>query len=144
MEKDYMNKFWTDNKEKIITVITGGALLIGFIVIIALISGTIMKVFGFEYNSIGGLILFFIAATVLSYPMNLMAVALPKSLLKMEKITGKQALFIYLILDTVATGFGMIILDHLMISVSATKVSIIVISVLLAVFGKEDFSKVEQ
>lgn len=138
-----MKKFWLENRDKIITIMIGGVLFIGAVSIIAVISGTLMKVFGFEYKSVVGLILFFMAATVLSYPLNLVAGALPKALFSVGRIRHNQALILFLILDTVATSCGMIILDSLMISISATKVSIVIISFLLAVPGKEDFKAKE-
>lgn len=111
--------------------------------IFAAIGGTLMKVFGFEYKSVGSMVLFFLAATVLSYPLNLLAGALPKVLLEMERIGREQALMMYLVLDIVATSFGLIILDHLMTWVFATKVSIIVISFLWALPEKGEFKKIE-
>ena len=138
-----MKKFWAKNKEKIITLTICGVLFIGVLSIFAAIGGTLMKVFGFEYKSVGSMLLFFLAATVLSFPLNLFAEALPKVLLEMERIGREQALMMYLVLDIVATSFGLIILDHLMTSVSATKVSIVIISFLWALPGKGNFKEKE-
>ena len=76
-----MRKFFEKHKEKIITLLLCGVLLIIVLSVLALISGAIMKVFGFEYRSIGSIILFFIIATIISYPLGLIAGALPKALL---------------------------------------------------------------
>ena len=134
-----MKKFWIDNKEKIITSIICGTIFIGMLSIIALVSGTVMKLFGFQYESIGSIILFFIIATIMSFPLNLIAGALPKALYELERISKLDALILYLTLDTIATSFGLKIVDYYMSSVSATTISIVVISFLLALPGRYDF-----
>ena len=65
-----------------------------------------MKVFGFEYRSIGSIILFFIIATIISYPLGLIAGAFPKALLSLDKVSIYTAMALYLILDTFATFLG--------------------------------------
>lgn len=135
----YLKKFLNDNKEKIITFIICGIIFIIALSIIAMISGFIMRLFGFQYESVGSIVLFFIIATVLSFPLNLIAGALPKALYELEKISKKSALILYLTLDTVATSFGLKVVDYCLLSVSATTISIIIISFLLALPGKDDF-----
>ena len=135
-----LKKFWTNNKDKFITFIICGTIFIGMLSVIALVSGTIiMKLFGFQYESIGSIILFFIIATTISFPLNLIAGALPKALYELERISKRYALILYLTLDTIATSFGLKIVDFYMSSVSATTISIVVISFLLALPGKDDF-----
>ncbi|WP_302971714.1 regulatory YrvL family protein [Coprobacillus cateniformis] len=134
-----MKKFWIDNKDKIITFIICGTIFIEMLSIIALVSGTVMKLFGFQYESIGSIILFFIIATIMSFPLNLIAGALPKALYELERISKLDALILYLTLDTIATSFGLKIVDYYMSSVSATTLSIVVISFLLALPGRDDF-----
>lgn len=82
-----MREFFEKHKEKIITLLLCGVLLIIVLSVLALISGAIMKVFGFEYRSIGSIILFFIIATIISYPLGLIAGALPKALLSLDKVS---------------------------------------------------------
>ena len=128
-----------DHKEKITTFIICGTIFIAALSIIAVISGTIMRVFGFQYESVGSIALFFIIATAMSFPLNLMAGGLPKALYELERISKKSALILYILLDTIATSVGLKIVDYYMQSVSATTTSIIVISFLLALSGKDDF-----
>ena len=59
-----MREFFEKHKEKIITLLLCGVLLIIVLSVLALISGAIMKVFGFEYRSIGSIILFFIIVQI--------------------------------------------------------------------------------
>lgn len=103
-----------------------------------------MRLFGFQYESIGSIILFFIIATVISYPLNLIAEAFPKALFDLERINRKYALVFYMVLDTIATSFGLKIVDYYMTSVSATTISIIVISFLLALPTKDDFKNKQE
>ena len=66
-------------REKIIVFIIGSALIIAVLSIIAIFSGVIMRLLGFEYESVSGFILYFIIASIVSYPMNLVAGAFPKA-----------------------------------------------------------------
>ena len=136
-----MNKFKID-KEKFKTFIMCSTIFLVVLSIIALISGSIMKIFGFQYESIGSIILFFIIATIMSFPLNLIAGAFPKALLKLGKINRQTAFIIYLILDTIATSFGLLVVDYYMPTLSATNISIIIISLLFAFMGKDDFKDI--
>ncbi len=100
-----------------------------------------MGVFGFRYQSVGSLILFFIIAAVVSYPVSLIAESLPKMLLYFGKISRGTAVPLYLLLDTIATAVGLMIVDYFMKSVAATDFSIVVISLLLAFIGVKDIDK---
>lgn len=131
-----MKTFWVNNKEKILTLLICGAVFTGALSFIALISGAVMKLLGFQYESVGSVILFFIIATILSFPCNLISTALPKALYTLKKISRQTAQMLYLILDTVSTGLGLKFVDDCMSSVSATTLSIVIISFLLAVLGK--------
>ena len=136
-----MVSFWNRNKEKIKTFLICSVLFIGFLSIIALLCGAVMKLFGFEYESVGSVILFFIISTIISYPFGLIAGALPKALLYCEKIQRKTAVIIYVLLDTFATYIGLRVVDYFMESVSAAKVSVLVVSFALSLFGIEDIDK---
>ena len=137
-----MENFKID-KEKIKTFLIGGTIFLAILSIIALISGSVMKIFGFQYKSIGSIILFFIIATIMSFPLNLITGALPKALLKLGKINRQAAFILYLILDTIATSFGLKVVGYYMPTVSATNISIIIISILFAFMGKDDFKDVD-
>ena len=136
-----MKNFKID-KEKFKTFAICGMIFLFILSIIALISGYIMKIFGFQYESVGSIILFFIIATIMSFPLNLIASAFPKALLKLGKINWRTAFILYLVLDTVATSFGLKVVDYYMPIVSATNISIIIISLLFAFMGKDDFKNV--
>ena len=135
-----MKKFWNRNKENRVTFLICGALFVGVLSIIALLCGAVMRLFGFYYTSVGSIILFFIIATTISYPLNLLAGALPKALFVLGKIKKSSAVSMYLFLDTIATFMGLKIVDYFMHSVSATTISVIIISFVLALFGVSDFN----
>ena len=130
-------------REKIITFIFGALLIIIVLAIIAIFSGAIMRLLGFEYESVGGFILYFIIASVVSYPINLIAGALPKALLNLDRITREIAFCMYVLLDTIATFYGFYIVDYFMPSVSANTISLIVLALVFALFGISDIKKKE-
>ena len=138
-----MNNNSNKKREKIITFILGALLIIVVLAIIAIFSGAIMRLLGFEYESVGGFILYFIIASVVSYPMNLVAGALPKALLNLDRITGEIAVCMYVLLDTIATFYGFYIVDYFMPSVSANTISLIVLALVFALFGISDIKKKE-
>ena len=135
-----MNNNSNKKREKIITFILGALLII---VVLAIFSGAIMRLLGFEYESVGGFILYFIIASVVSYPINLIAGALPKALLNLDRITGEIAVCMYVLLDTIATFYGFYIVDYFMPSVSANTISLIVLALVFALFGISDIKKKE-
>lgn len=100
-----------------------------------------MKIFGFEYESIGSIILFFVIATIISYPFSLIAEVLPKVVLSFGKLPKQMVILFYIILDTFATFYGLRVVDYFMQSVSATDISIIIVSLILALFGINDVDK---
>ena len=95
-----------NKREKIIIFILGAVLIIAVLSIIAIFSSAIMRLLGFEYESVGGFILYFIIASIVSYPMNLVAGAFPKALLNLDRITREMAVCMYVLLDTITTFFG--------------------------------------
>ena len=131
-----------NKREKIIIFILGAVLIIAVLSIIAIFSSAIMRLLGFEYESVGGFILYFIIAIV-SYPMNLVAGAFPKALLNLDRITREMAVCMYVLLDTITTFFGFYIVDYFMPSVSANTISLIVLALVFALFGISDVKKKE-
>ena len=56
---------------KLIAVFILVAIVIAVISVIAIFAGFVMRFFGFEYESVGSIILFFLFATIISYPIGL-------------------------------------------------------------------------
>lgn len=83
----------------------------------------------------------FIIATIISYPLGLIAGAFPKALLSLDKVSIYTAMALYLILDTFATFWGLRITDYCMQTISAEDISIFVISLIFALLGVSDIKK---
>lgn len=141
MESERIERNIQKNKEKIVIFLSSGALLLIVVSILALFSGAIMKIFGFEYYSIGSIILFFIIATIISYPLSLLVEAGSKALLSLNKLSVEITKLLYIVLDTFVTFWGLKITDYYMQSVSAKDISILVISLIFALLCVNDIGK---
>ena len=130
---------------KIIKDILGWGIIIIVILIIvsviAIFAGAIMHFFGFRYDSVWDIIIFFLISTIISLPINFIAEGLPKALLKLKKVNLYCARIIFVLLDTIATAIGMTIVDHCMPNVSATDSSILVIAFILAILSIKDIKE---
>lgn len=139
-----MKNLWKTYGTKIIALLILATIVIGVVSVIAIFAGFIMRFFGFEYESIGSIIGFFLLATILSYPIGLFAKALPNVLLnEFHKITLGQARVLFVLFDTIATAIGLTTVDMLMESISATDTAIFVVSFLLALFSVKDDIKIK-
>ncbi len=136
-----MKKFWQENRDKIITVLFSSALFVGVLSILALFCGAVMKLFGFTYRSVGSIVVFFIAAGLLSLPANLVAKALPKVLLLRQRVSKREAILLFVALDTAMTAMGLTLVDYWMDGVSASGLSILAVSFLLSLPDAEDIGK---
>ena len=119
----------------------GIAIILVILVPIALVGGTIMQWFGFTYVSGGSIILFFIIVAVVGFPVELFAKGLPRALLSLDKISVMVARILYVVLDTIGTGISMAVVDYYMDSVSATDLSIFVISLVMALASVTDIGE---
>lgn len=128
---------------KISIFIVGAVLIIAVLSVIGIFSSQIMRLLGFEYDNFGSFILYFIVASIVSYPMNLVGGALPKALLNLDRITRGMAVCLYVLLDTITTYFGFYIVDQLMPSVSSNMISLLVLALVFALFGIDDVKKTE-
>ena len=85
--------------------------------------------------------LLFSVACFLTVHEHLIAGALPKALLNLDRITRKTAVCVYVLLDTITTFFGFYIVDYFMPSISANTVSLIVAALGFALLGISDVKK---
>ena len=136
-----MREFWRRHHKKMIPLFLLGILFLAAMSVIAVLGGAVMKLFGFRYQSVGSIIVFFVIAAIISYPIGLVAQTLPKVLLHLGRLSKNAAVLLYIVLDTIATAFGLSIVDYYMESVSATDLSIIVVSFLLSLLGMEDIEQ---
>ena len=115
------------------------AIILGVIAVIALLSGSVMRIFGFEYESVGDIILFFIITMIVGFPLELLAEGLPRALVSLGRAGKNDATIFYVILDTLSTAAAMAITDYFMESVTARDLSILVISLLFSLTSIKDF-----
>ena len=103
--------------------------------------GVIMHFFGFYYESVWKLMLFFILSGLVGLPLELVAKGVPKALLAFNKISVGFARGIFFILDVLSTMVSMIVVDYFIESVSATLRSVVVIAVIIAILSVKDIGK---
>ena len=111
-------------------------LFIGAIALMCVFGGEVMRVFGFQYSSLRSVIEFFVIGAIISWPISLAAEAIPKVLCYDKKLIKKwQAVIMYVVLATFATALGLFVVDSHTTKVVANQPSIIVVSLLLALFN---------
>ena len=125
--------------KRIVKAITGYGLvvivLIAIISVFAILGGSVMRFFGFRYNSVGSVILYFTIVAVVGFPLEIIIKALPKVLKLLLKIDRKIEKALFILMDTLGTGITMAIVDYFMESVSASDLSILVISFIIAILS---------
>lgn len=121
--------------------------LLGFVVVIAVIAvtslggGMVMSIFGFQFESVMSVILFFLAATAVSYPLIRLLTQIPRIMCVQHLITKGAASALYVALGTLANAVSFYVFDLMMDNISATFPAILVISALLALPGVKDVDK---
>lgn len=117
-------------------------IIVAVVAVIAIFGGALMKVFGFSYQSVGSIILFFVISGILAFPIEVFVKAIPKVLFShFKKITATEAKVIFVILDTMLSMLMMSLVDNFMESVSATSVSLFVVSLIMALFCMNDVTE---
>lgn len=102
-------------------------LLFGVFAVVALIGGNVMRLFGFRYDSVGQLLLYFLLGEVLGLPLDLLSTALPKALYHMGKVNRRQGNLLYIPMDALFTMAAFWLADGLMASVSTTGLSLCIL-----------------
>ena len=124
-----------------VAVLLGIGLVLAVLAAVSLVAGGVMKLFGFAYDLVGSLVLYFIFASVLSAAFGQVFSALPKVLYEMGKLNRAEGIILYLVLDTLVTAVGLGVVDRWMPSVAATDKAIVAVSLLFALPGLSDFKK---
>ena len=114
-------------------------IIIAIISLIALFGGALMKMFGFTYQSVGSIILFFVISGILAFPIELFVKSIPKVLFShFKKINAFEARTMFVVLDTFLSVVMFSLVDYFMKSVSATPVSIFVVSLAMSLLCMND------
>lgn len=108
-------------------------------VILAIV--VLMRFFGFTYESLESLLLFFMAVMILGFPLELVSKALPKVLLSRRKLNLKQARILFVIMDSLSTITVMRIVDEQMSGVYASDTSVLVVAVVMALLLMHDLKQ---
>ena len=114
-------------------------IIVAIISLVAIFGGALMKVFGFTYQSVGSIVLFFAISGVLAFPIELFVKAIPKVLFsRFKKINAVEAKVMFVILDTLLSMVMFSLVDHFMKSVSATPISLFVVSLVMSLLCMND------
>ena len=108
-------------------------------VILAIV--VLMRFFGFTYESLESLLLFFMAVMISGFPLELVSKALPKVLLSQRKLNLKQARVLFVIMDSLSTITVMRIVDEQMSGVYASDTSVLVVAVVMALLLMHDLKQ---
>ncbi len=111
-------------------------LFVGVVVLSCICGGEIMRIFGFTYQSMHSLLLFFIVGAIISWPISLAAEAIPHNLCFSRRLISKgQAVIMYIVLATLSTAAGLLIVNEHIQGVAANNTSVLVVSLLLALLN---------
>lgn len=124
----------------------GYLIIVGIIVaivsVLAIFGGALMKIFGFTYQSVGSIILFFALTGILAFPIEVFVKAIPKVLYShFKKINVFEAKFMFIVLDTSLSMIMLSLVDYYMKSVSATSGSLFVVSLVMALLSMNDVTE---
>ena len=136
-----MKKSW---KALLADLLGGGILVLlvfGILAVLALVSGTLMGFLGFRYESFGSLLLYFLFVLLTGLPLDLVASALPRSLVFLKRLSPGAGLILFVVLDILSTVLPMSLGDVLMEHVSASGTSILVVALLCTVTSIKEFQE---
>ena len=115
------------------------AIIVAIISLLALFGGALMKMFGFTYKSVGSIVLFFAISGILAFPIELFVKAVPKVLFShFKKINEFEAKVMFVVLDTLLSMAMFSMVDYFMKSVSATPISLFVVSLVMSLLCMND------
>lgn len=121
-------------KSKIVSFLIGAALFLAValpvVFLESVIGGFIMKLFGFRYDSMRSVFLFFLVAAVADAPLEILAQALPKAIMRLGWIRKSGRFFLWYVLDMLFEMMSLAGTDLFMDSVSAEVAGIMIVSAL--------------
>ena len=121
-------------KSKIVSVLIGAALFLAValpvVFLESVIGGFIMKLFGFRYDSMRSVFLFFMVAAVADAPLEILAKALPKAMMSLGWIRKSGSFVLWYVLDMLFEMMTLAGADLFMDSVRAEAAGLLVVSAL--------------
>ena len=135
--------------KNILAKFIGSLIILGIIIVIvsavSLLGGSLMKLFGFKYQSIGSIILYFVVTGILAFPIEIFVKAIPKVLFShFKKISEIEAKIIFVVFDTILSMLMFSLVDYFMNSVSATPIALFVISLVMSLLSMNDIVEKEE
>ncbi len=136
-----MNHEENEKQTKLIDIVIAIGLLLAGLSLLSVFAGSFMHLLGLQYESAKSFMLYFIIASILGYLLNIGFGLIYGLLIATTDIKNKLNRKIWrwslVFLDAIASILGFTVVDHLMPSVSASFLSILVISILFALFDKK-------
>lgn len=112
--------------------------------VVAQLGGRLMGIFGFHYESMGQLLIYFLSAALFSLPLELFSTALPRALYRMGKVSRRQGNLLYIPLDTLCTVISFWLADKWIKGVSASALSLCILGLSMALVTLPIKKKSEQ
>ena len=129
-------------KKTLITTLLALGLIGGLIALEALVFSGLLRLLGFQYRSLGWLVLYLLISAALGLPLELFTNGLARALYKLGKATRRQANLLFIPLDALCSFFIFWLVDACMDAVTATGLSILVLALIFALLsqpiGKRD------
>lgn len=133
------------NFKKIFDDIVFGFLLVIYflflLTIISVFSGYIMNMFGFEYDSFGVMILFFLIIKILNYPIGVVIDYFCLYLIHREYLGIFGAKVVNALISTTPNILSIVAVDYFMKGISVEPVANLVISVIWSMIGVRSINK---
>ena len=122
---------------KLIVSLVSIPLFIAGLSLMALFAGGLMKIFGFRYQSVGSILMFFLISSSLAYFTKWFLKVISKVLFShFKKIKVFESWIMLVALNTFFIMIMMSLTDFFMKSVSATPIALFVISLVIAIEKK--------
>lgn len=133
-------------KSKIVSFLIGATLFLAValpvVFLESVIGGFIMKLFGFRYDSMRSVFVFFLVAAVADAPLEILAKAFPKVIMSLGWIRKSGRFFLWYVLDMLFEMMSLAGTDLFMDSVRAEAAGIMIVSALSSIItvwlGRKD------
>ena len=123
-------------KKNLITVLLALGLMGGLIALEALVFSGLLRLLGFQYRSLGWLVVYLLASAALGLPLELLTNGLARALFRLGWATRRQANLLFIPLDALCSCFIFWLVDACMDAVTATGLSILVLALLFALLSQ--------
>ena len=123
-------------KKNLITALLALGLMGGLIALEALVFSGLLRLLGFQYRSLGWLVLYLLISAALGLPLELFTNGLARALFRLGWATRRQANLLFIPLDALCSAAVFWLVDAFMDSVTATGLSILVLALIFALLSQ--------